>query len=171
MPWHGDCTAGDEACARLLASAPTDDDRRPLLAALDEAMRGRSPEAVAPVLRRAILSLADREPGDVTLTRLSARLETRSAVERARTVALDSQVSEVDRLAMLDLLGELKDSASVGLLLDLGDACDASADADPVSRRLKCARDGSRTTRSPGPCWPPTRGRTTHCVGACENSS
>ena len=54
--------AGEEACARLLASAPSEDRRRPLLAALDEAMRGRGIVAVAPGLARAVIDRADRDP-------------------------------------------------------------------------------------------------------------
>ena len=81
---------GDDACARLLASAPTDDARRPLLVALDEAMRGRKPETVADALSQALYALADREPGDMTLTRLGARLgePTRHAIG-SRAVAGD----------------------------------------------------------------------------------
>ena len=40
-------------------------------------------------------------------------------MERARAVAADGHAPEHERVAMLDLLGELKDRASVGLLLDL----------------------------------------------------
>ena len=118
---------GYDACTRLLASAPTDHDRRPLLAALDEALRGRKPDVVEPVLSKAILSLADHEPGDMTLTRLAARLGRRPAIERVRGVAVDRRAFEADRLAMLDLLGELKDPASVGLLLDLAIREDSSS--------------------------------------------
>ena len=42
----------DAACARLLASAPSSNLREPLLAALDEAMRGRNAATVAPELAR-----------------------------------------------------------------------------------------------------------------------
>ena len=52
---------GDDACARLLASAPTEDARKPLLAALERRCAGEAP-AVDPVLSRAICRLADREP-------------------------------------------------------------------------------------------------------------
>ncbi len=111
--------AGEEACARLLASAPSEEARRPLLAELDEAMRGRGLVAVAPGLERAIVDRADRDPRDVTLTRLAARLGDRPAVERARAVAADHRSPGPDRLAMLDLLGDLKDRVSLDLLLDL----------------------------------------------------
>jgi putative membrane-bound dehydrogenase-like protein len=111
--------AGDEACARLLATAATAEARRPLLAALDEAMRGRGTVAVAPGLARIVNDAADRNPGDATLTRLSARFGGRAAIERAPSIADDRRAPEPDRLAMLDLLGDLEDRAALGRLLDL----------------------------------------------------
>jgi putative membrane-bound dehydrogenase-like protein len=111
--------SGDDACARLLAAAPSAAARRPLLAALDDAMSGRGAVAVAPRLARDVIGRADRDPRDATLTRLAARFGSRPASERARAVAADSRAPESDRLAMLDLLGGLGDRRSVGLLLDL----------------------------------------------------
>src|SRR6185312_15754173 len=96
--------AGEDSCARLLDSAPTDEARGPLLAALDEAMRGRGTVTVAPALARAAIARADRDPRDVSLTRLSARFGSRPAIERAREIAADRRAPEPDRLAMLDLL-------------------------------------------------------------------
>jgi putative heme-binding domain-containing protein len=122
--------AGEEACARLLASAPSVEARRPLLAALDEAMRGRGSVKVAPGLAREVIGRADRDPRDVTLTRLAARLGSRPASERARVVADDRRSPEPDRLAMIDLLGDLEDQTSLGLLLDL-----ARNDSTPSSVR------------------------------------
>ena len=63
----------------------------------------------------------------MTLTRLAARFGSRPAGERARAVAADRRSSEPDRLAMLDLLGELKDRASLGLLLDLSTRDDSAS--------------------------------------------
>jgi putative heme-binding domain-containing protein len=110
---------GDSACARLLASAPSADRRRPLLGALDEAMRGREAGTVAPELARSILELAKGHIEDITLVRLASRLKFPLALERARTIVKDAQARETDRVAMIDLLGEIKDSASEPLLLDL----------------------------------------------------
>ncbi|HZW34974.1 MAG TPA: PVC-type heme-binding CxxCH protein, partial [Isosphaeraceae bacterium] len=111
--------SGDAACLRLLASAPSDEGRHALLAALDEALRGRRGGTVAPGLTAALVALAQRAPADATLTRLAARLGNAPAIERARAVAADRRAREPERLAMLDLLGELEDRGSLGLLLDL----------------------------------------------------
>src|SRR5262249_33851477 len=113
--------AGDAACARLLALVPSDDHdaRRTLLAALDEAMRGRLAGPARPAPARTAVHLADCDPTDVTLPRLAARLGNRPARDRARAVVDDHRAPEPDRLAMLDLLGELRDQRSVGLLLNM----------------------------------------------------
>jgi putative membrane-bound dehydrogenase-like protein len=129
--------AGDQACARVLASAPLAAQRQPLLAVMDEAMRGRGAGTVAPELARTIMDWTDRDPRDVILTRLSARLGSQPAVEQVRAVAADRRSPEPDRLAMLDLLGELKDRADLGLLLDL------STRDDSVSSPVRSAALGA----------------------------
>ena len=112
-------TAGDSACARVIASAPSDQLRRPLLVALDEAMRERQADTLAPSLVQIIVTLADHDPAEMTLTRLAARAGSRTAMERARAIAANGHAAENERLAVLDVMGEVKDRASVGLLLNL----------------------------------------------------
>jgi putative heme-binding domain-containing protein len=114
----------------LLASAPKAADRRPLLAALDEAMRGRGTVAVAPALGRLVLDWWGRDPGDVAMTRLAARIGGRAAIDRARSGAVDGRSPGPERLAMIDLLGDLGDRAALGSLLDLA-TCNAPV-PDPV---------------------------------------
>ncbi len=121
--------AGDDACVRLLASAPSAEAARPLLSALDESMQGRQGATVAPSLSHVIFERWAQEPTDVALTRLAARWGSASARRRALAVARDDHESERDRLAMLDLQGELRDRESIGMLLDLA-IRDASASAE-----------------------------------------
>jgi putative membrane-bound dehydrogenase-like protein len=111
--------AGDAGCSRLLASAPSAPLRGPLLAGLDEAMRGRSAGSVAPELARMLIELADHGSTDVTLTRLAARLENPRAIERARAIGGSAQNRDPERVAMLDLLAEIDDKPSMPLFLDL----------------------------------------------------
>jgi putative heme-binding domain-containing protein len=111
--------AGDRACASLLASAPSVQAARPLMAALEESMRGRRSGTVAPSLSEAIVERWAREPTDAILTRLAARSGDVSAVRRVVAVARDVQESEPNRLAMLDLQGELGNRESLPVLLDL----------------------------------------------------
>jgi len=111
--------AADDACARLIASAPSNAACRPVLAALNLAMRERPAGTIAPRLSQAVVALANNDPSDVTLTCLSARTGSCAAVERARAIAADGHAPEAVRLVTLELLAELKDKASVGLLLDV----------------------------------------------------
>ncbi len=117
--------ASDLACARLLSSAPSTDLRRPLDSALDDAMRGRVATSVAPGLQRMIVKLADHDPPDLILTRLAGRVGNQAALDRARAIACDRREADRDRQAMLDFLGEIKDQASVPILLDLATRNDA----------------------------------------------
>jgi putative heme-binding domain-containing protein len=117
--------AGDSACARLIASAPSSELRRPLMAALEEATRGRRAGSFAPDLPRLIIDLADREPADVPLTKMAARMGNRQAGARTRALAVDRRAPEQDRLEMLDLMGELKDFTTIRPLLDLATGGDA----------------------------------------------
>jgi len=170
----------DAACARLLASAPDREARGPLIAALDEAMRGRQDGTVAPALSRAAIGMADDDPGDPALTRLAARLGSRPAAERVRAVAVDRRAAVPMRLAMIELMGERSDPASVVVLAGLatGDDPDAVRAAalnalgrfdDPaIAGRLLAAyprqgagvagrgraRSCSAARRGPGRTWP-----------------
>jgi putative heme-binding domain-containing protein len=87
--------------------------------ALDEALRERQADTLAPSLVQIVVTLADHDPVDMTLTRLAARAGSRPAMERARAIVANGRAVEQKRLAMLDLMGELKDRGSVGLLLNL----------------------------------------------------
>ena len=121
---------GDSACARLLASAPTADLRGPLLTALDEAMRGERPSSVAPELEPGqLLAQLTERSAEYELTRLAARLKYPRGTRAGRAIAKDDARAEADRVAMLDLLGELKDRASVPLFLDLATHGEGSSSA------------------------------------------
>jgi putative membrane-bound dehydrogenase-like protein len=111
--------AGDDGCARVIASAPSDKMRRPLLVALDEAVSERRSDVLAPSLAQALIKLADHDPTDVNITRLAARVGSPAAIERMRAIAADHGANEPDRLAMIELLGERKDRTSLALLMDL----------------------------------------------------
>jgi putative membrane-bound dehydrogenase-like protein len=118
--------AGDAACARLMSSAPSGELRHELLVALAEAIRERRPDTIAPRLAGPIIELADRNPTDRTLTNLATRLGSRQAAERARAIAGDREAPARDRVAMLELLGEIKDHAAIGLLLALSTGGDSA---------------------------------------------
>ena len=91
----------------------------PLLSALEESIRGRSPATVAPALSRLVIAMAEKDPGDLTLTRLAARLGDRESISRIHRLAADLRAPQESRFAMLELLGEIKDRSFLDRLLDL----------------------------------------------------
>jgi len=110
---------GDSACVRILASAPTAELRQPLLTALDEAIRGREASSVSAELTRTFMELADGDLTNLSLISLAARLKYPRALERARAIVKGVHERVPDQVAMAGLLGEIKDSVSVPLFLDL----------------------------------------------------
>jgi putative membrane-bound dehydrogenase-like protein len=120
---------GDEACARLLDAAPSGRDRRPLLAVLEDSLRGRPMGKLGPALARAVKGPPASGPGtfDPLTTRLAARAGDRAALDRAIAAAADRQAAEPDRLAMIALLGELSDRASLVPLLGLATGGESDA--------------------------------------------
>ena len=110
---------GDSGCARVLGSAPSLEARKPLLFELNQAMSDRDSATVAPLLAHLLLNLADHQSEDPILTTLAARLGSRAAIQRARAISANDRAPNDERLAMLDLLGELRDQSSVQLFLDL----------------------------------------------------
>jgi putative heme-binding domain-containing protein len=122
------CTEGDTACALLLSSAPTAADRVPLLEALHEGLRGRGRPA-APALLASVLRGCEVAPNDPLLLRVAARLGDRKALERALTIARDSQAGSSERLAMLALFAEVNSPGPCSQLIAL-----AEADKSPAIR-------------------------------------
>jgi putative membrane-bound dehydrogenase-like protein len=118
---RADC---DEACARMLVSAPDHELRRPLLIALDEGIRERPAGTVAPHLVDAVARLAERDPRDVTLICLAARTGDRRAVEAGREIAANARATQSDRSKLIDLFSELNDHGSIALVLDLATSDD-----------------------------------------------
>ena len=141
--------AGDAACAKLITSAPSRSVMRPLLTGLDEALRERSVGTITASLAQVVIDLADHDPTDMTLIALAARAGSHAAFERARAVASNGRASEADRLAMLDLLGQLKDRESVRLILDMATRDDVATSAVPRCCGSGAARVDLRTIDLP----------------------
>jgi putative membrane-bound dehydrogenase-like protein len=114
--------AGYQACARLLASAPSDAERRHLVASLDAGLQERPPgysTEVPPQLDRLLAGLWSDDTRDVDLIRLLARLDRPAARHRAVTLAADPQAAVELRVAMLRLLGEVGTPDCIETLLRL----------------------------------------------------
>lgn len=101
-------TDGAAACERILRTAPNLAARMPLWTALDEGWRGRATIAEAPVpLVQQASSDWQADHDNVTLARLSMRLGNQPARDYVLARALDSQVDEAARAAMLNILAEI----------------------------------------------------------------
>ncbi len=98
--------AGDAACARLIASSPSREARRPLLLALDEAMSERRASDTVAGLARSAGRAGGSKPHGPHTGPPGRATGSHAAVERARVIAADIHAGPADRLAMLELLGE-----------------------------------------------------------------
>lgn len=125
-------SGNDWGVTALLKHVRRADERHIVLCALDEGTKGRGPDWFAEHagFRQAITKRAEADPADPILVRLLARMGGPGALERVRGIARDSSAPPVQRLAMLDLLRDLADHASAGLLLAL------AAGEEPDTLRL-----------------------------------
>jgi len=148
--------AGYAACARLLASAPDDAQRRRMIAELDAGLkmlgRKRLPglppgssfakiaikrvddqrgtgrlEAIPPEMINALAKIWSDRTTDPLIIRVAARLGSQAAHDRAVALAMDADAVESTRLAMFSILQELGNSACVGPALKL--AADGETEA------------------------------------------
>src|SRR4029078_1292836 len=86
-----------EACARMLADAPSEGDRKLLIAALDEGLEGRSIPEPPPALKTQIRKLWTAATNDLSLIRVAARLGFPASADRALELVLDSDVRQRSR--------------------------------------------------------------------------
>ncbi len=96
-----------KACARLLAAAPGRAETDLLLRGIDKALEGRRLEKAPEALRSQLSALRSRRPDDLTLLRLAVRLGGADAYEQAVKRAGDAKAADADRIALIDLLGQV----------------------------------------------------------------
>jgi putative membrane-bound dehydrogenase-like protein len=109
------------ACAQLLARAPGPEETDLVIRGMDKALEGRRPKQAPAVLARQIEFLwSDRRPTPA-LSRLALRFNCPGALDRALLTAADPNVALKDRVDLLDVLGQVEDRSSIGVLLRLLD--------------------------------------------------
>ncbi len=108
---------GLEACTRLLELAPGDAERSRLIAGFLEAYQGRAIQNLPPALAAAIADYQQRI-GTSDLA-LALRLGQPDAVAKALQVVTSESADIAQRLACLELLGQLGRSEAVGPMLGL----------------------------------------------------
>jgi len=140
-------TAGYDACARLLTSAPTLKERQRLLEALGQGLgeqravdRAKSlgtlftdlavverksdstiprPGKITPLLERTLSAFWSRNCTDPTLIALMLRIGKPDARGRAMALASDPRTLLASRIAMVQLLGESPDRTQIDFLLHI----------------------------------------------------
>jgi putative membrane-bound dehydrogenase-like protein len=98
-------------CAQLLKAAPSDDHRRLLIAAFEEAFKGR---ALPPLPDELVTALADAGP---TSLLLRIRRGDADAVQEALGLIADTTARVEDRIAHIRVLSEVQQPGAVPLLL------------------------------------------------------
>jgi len=96
-----------KACARLLAAAPGQAETDLLLRGIDKALEGRRLEKAPEALQSRLIALRSKRPDDLTLLRLAVRLGGADAYEQAIKRAGDARAADADRIALIDLLGQV----------------------------------------------------------------
>jgi putative membrane-bound dehydrogenase-like protein len=109
------------ACAHLLDAAPGKEQTARILSGMEEGLRGRRlsqvPAPMAGPLTR-LWAATHPAPG-VVLIRLATRLGSPAAVSAAAGMAQDPHIRAADRLAMIELLGQLGRPADLPLIADV----------------------------------------------------
>ncbi len=101
------------SCAQLLKMAPRPEDKKILLAAFNDAFKGRSLPPLPAELQEAIA-----QSGGETLA-LSLRRGDKEAVEKASKLILDQQAPLLKRLELIQVLGEVKTPGAEPVLLKI----------------------------------------------------
>lgn len=96
-----------DALLRIFRSAPSSGQRRRLVAALDEGLRGRTSVPLPQELIELVAADWLADPDDPVLARLAARIGCANAQDLVLARALAADASESTRVAMLDILAEV----------------------------------------------------------------
>ncbi len=108
-----------QSCARLLALAPTPSDAELVILGLEKGLEGRRLKIVPPPLEKPLASLLAVARPSPAVIRLAVRLGSDNAIDRALQMAVDTKVPQSDRLAMIELEGQVGEPACVPVLLGL----------------------------------------------------
>jgi putative membrane-bound dehydrogenase-like protein len=113
-------TAADfDACARLLARAPGPADAELVADGMEKALEGRRLTSVPAALDRELTRLWSRRGDDLTVTRLALRLGKAPANARALERVADHRAPPGERVALVEVLGQVGKPDSVPPLLRL----------------------------------------------------
>jgi putative membrane-bound dehydrogenase-like protein len=107
-------------CARLLAAAPSNPEADRILDGIDKGLEGRRLPRIPPPLVDALTRLmtSSRNSPGVTLIRLCARMDNSQARDTARARIRETSAPDADRIALIELLGQLGRPEDAALLVE-----------------------------------------------------
>jgi putative membrane-bound dehydrogenase-like protein len=115
-------TAADfDACARLIAAAAGDAAIEKLVAGMEKGLQGRRLDAVPSALAGLLDRLRDRPAPSVALVRFGLRLGSAAADRKALERIADPKAPQAERIALIEVLGQLGKPESLAPLLSLLD--------------------------------------------------
>jgi putative heme-binding domain-containing protein len=108
------------ACARLLAAAPSQADQQLMLVSLDDGLGGRKLNSPPDEFRIALAQFGrPATTTNVRLLRLALSCGSPAAHERLLTLAADPRVATAERVACLEVLGQMGQASCVPRILSL----------------------------------------------------
>lgn len=117
-----------DSCSQLLALAPAPADVDRLVAGMEKGLEGRQLASVpGPLAERFEQLWSSRQPPDTRLVRLAIRLGKPAGRQYALARLADRKAPSADRLAMIDIEGQLGGEECVPALLALVDAKEPAA--------------------------------------------
>ena len=121
----GGAKADFEACARLLSLAPSAGDEQLLIRGMEKGLEGQRLAEVPSPMIKPLARLWEKQQGrpmpDRELIQVSIRLGSRDAYARALKIMADRKAAAADRLAMIELQGQVGQPEGVPVLLALLD--------------------------------------------------
>lgn len=109
------------ACARLILMAPAPQDTDPIVSGMEKGLAGAALAAMPDSLKEPTEKLWARGPHTPTLVRLMLRLGMRDAQSEAVTLAATKTQAKADRVAVIEILGQIGDSSCQPALVALLD--------------------------------------------------
>ena len=110
---------GLKICARLLALAPTREDRLRLAEGMDAGLQGNAPGEIPAELRTGFGALWKEAGSDLTLVRLGVRLGDAAALDVAMERVRDAKTKGAERTGLIDLLAERREEMAVPVFLEM----------------------------------------------------
>ena len=108
-----------DACAKLLAVTSRTGQVDALIAGFEKGLEGRKPSAIPPSFEAALARLWIQPTPSTQLIRLGLRLGSPAAISKAVDRVYDTKTPETDRIALIEVLGQIARKESLDTLFTL----------------------------------------------------